>query len=1254
MRRAYLTASAVLAMADWAMGDAHLPPPCTPSDTNLCLKVDVYAGESGYYNIDGKTGVQPDITVQIGKTYVFNQYDHSNWYHAIGFAYKPDGAHGLTWGGAEEDEVEAKGELVYKIGGAPTTCKDVKTTGLDCYEPEFFHPRSEWVKKNYTAELTITQAMADKSHGGVIYYFCHIHSKMSGKIIIQNADGSPVTKADGSALDNPTEQTLYTPTTNDAFDTACGTSGASHYAPGGAKECSEHFLQGFESVKDKTFAKCLQAIDCQMNREMRIKGYDDHADEISTFMQQMIPHHNNAVNMAKLTLKHALTEVKEVEDLEDILWGIINVQNYQTHQFRAYLGAHSGFTAVTHDGVTFDKTLDTPLGHHCDDKLDTLTPIAVTDAAVSPTPVAGCTPSDTNLCVKVNSHAGESGYYEFDGKSGSSPDIVVQIGKTYVFDQRDPSNWFHPLGFAYYPDGAHGFTWGGAERDEVEKKGELLYKIDGAATTCEKAGDTGLDCYEPEFFFPRDQWLEKKYTVELTITQAMADSSHGGVIYYFCHIHSKMSGKIIIQNADGSAITPKNPVPHALYAPTNPSGADAMCGTHAVKDYATGGSKACAERFLCGTLDTDFEKCMQAIDCKMNKDMKSHTRPFDSNNAVEVFMEQMIPHHENAVNMAKILLKHVPADKITAAIDEDGFTHILNDIIAQQTYQIHQFRNYLGAKHVIAGYEPGSDVTQHNLLDLDQAAMEKALKKSPVDYAAAKAIYTLGGNSGAKAEMEVGALAAGAAKKAAVMQGGTAIGYMKDPAAAGDTKILVTYLSVCKEGGLKEGEGKDISGCFTVGGGAISIAGVDVGAPTAVTNKYRTLAGFSTAAEDKMTGQVFYEPYKAYYAMGDYAHQRVMAGLEGNGICSACDDAARVEIAKKTSAFMNVWMYVVREFEDAIRDCTMGCINCNDDPVHAWDEGVAFYTGSLQGVDGSGSGKLLYALANKRCPQFGTCIGKGGVAGGSAVNALLFEQFTLGRDALLGGRCTDAKPIKNRIVELMSVPLVQGTLRYAYIVGEQQGTSKAKAEGAAFSAAILPRVHVCDAAAAKTISDNMKIDAAEPKPNFAAVKAAFESVYACLGIKCGDVGGYILAAPQYHPGAEPCGKLSKGSCYNAGGDHKVQCNLAESECTSDYWYAPGSVSRYNGCCHCQASCSMEKDGCKYYEPVTPYLPYGASPEPASDPAPTTVPATSPGTTGTSANDSGDTTASASVHMQPTYAVSFGVLILSCIAALHHA
>jgi hypothetical protein len=248
-----------------------------------------------------------------------------------------------------------------------------------------------------------------------------------------------------------------------------------------------------------------------------------------------------------------------------------------------------------------------------------------------------------------------------------------------------------------------------------------------------------------------------------------------------------------------------------------------------------------------------------------------------------------------------------------------------------------------------------------------------------------------------------------------------------------------------------------------------------------------------------------------------------MAALDKTGICSACDDDARVQIAKKTSNYMNVWMYVIREFEDAIDDCKAGCIDCNDDPVHAWDEGVAFWTGSLEGTDGSGSGKMIYALADKRCKNFGTCTAAGG---GSQVNEELFKLFTKGKVALQQGKCDDAKPLKKTIVELMSVPLVQGSLRYAYKVAKLQGGSKEFAEGAAFSAAILPRVHNCDAAAAKTISDtmNMEIDKSAwvSADTYPAVKKAFESTYACLGITCAHVGGLILDGTDYYEDAGPC------------------------------------------------------------------------------------------------------------------------------------
>ena len=113
-----------------------------------------------------------------------------------------------------------------------------------------------------------------------------------------------------------------------------------------------------------------------------------------------------------------------------------------------------------------------------------------------------CLSSANNFCMSIDVFASETGYYRITGYDGSSPELTVRIGQTYTFDQTHVTNWYHPVGFAYQPDGAHGSSWGGAELPEVEGAGELQYKINGANPTCADAGDTGLACYEPEFFFP--------------------------------------------------------------------------------------------------------------------------------------------------------------------------------------------------------------------------------------------------------------------------------------------------------------------------------------------------------------------------------------------------------------------------------------------------------------------------------------------------------------------------------------------------------------------------------------------------------------------------------------------------------------------------------------------------------------------------------------------------------------------------------
>ena len=59
---------------------------------------------------------------------------------------------------------------------------------------------------------------------------------------------------------------------------------------------------------------------------------------------------------------------------------------------------------------------------------------------------------------------------------------------------------------------------------------------------------------------------------------------------------------------------------------------------------------------LCDVIDTNFEKCMAALNCKMNTEMSVSVTAADP---LTTFYQQMIPHHANAINMARVLLKTV-------------------------------------------------------------------------------------------------------------------------------------------------------------------------------------------------------------------------------------------------------------------------------------------------------------------------------------------------------------------------------------------------------------------------------------------------------------------------------------------------------------------------------------------------------------------------------------------------------------------
>ena len=225
------------------------------------------------------------------------------------------------------------------------------------------------------------------------------------------------------------------------------------------------------------------------------------------------------------------------------------------------------------------------------------------------------------------------------------------------------------------------------------------------------------------------------------------------------------------------------------------------------------------------------------------------------------------------------------------------------------------------------------------------------------------------------------------------------------------------------------------------------------------------------------------------------------------------------------TVILNVWMYVLASVEKASNMCSLG------DPEAAsrtWDQAFSFYTGSKADDTDSG-GYFLYNLAKKKCQEFGTCNRKGDMG---PVNIGIIENFVLGKNRLRDGNCEALKSSVERIRALMTVPLVQGTLKAAYQLDLNDYTmQRTQGEAAAFLTSIIPIINSCSRGSANIMYKDL-VPGAATGASYEVIRAAFERNYGCLGIKCEDVGGLMDARGEnYLPRAEPCG-LSYDKSYD--------------------------------------------------------------------------------------------------------------------------
>jgi len=353
-----------------------------------------------------------------------------------------------------------------------------------------------------------------------------------------------------------------------------------------------------------------------------------------------------------------------------------------------------------------------------------------------------------SFTVKVNFFEGEWGYFTFE-ECGDAPNptLGLELGVTYTFDQTEISNYMHPLGFSYFADGAHddqdelepGIAPPGSDSscDESASCAAPMYEVAGEyvgeySNNAKIANITtgnenfGLDDYEPLFFFPILEW---KGMGPYQVTLKLTDDDINSDIFYFCHIHQYMTGRIKVLK-DGEKINAMD-TPAIPYDYHQISDFDAGCGTYNLDGVFP--HEMCPEQFVCNIPDDNaelmaFGQCIESMNCAMVRGM---TNNVESGSEVALFLHQMIPHHQNAVNMAKALLKtgKVECDDIE---DEDNnhcvLEAILRDIINNQNFQIQQMQAILDGE----GYP-----------ETDQCVLEKTPLNGPTSGASTFALSSI-------------------------------------------------------------------------------------------------------------------------------------------------------------------------------------------------------------------------------------------------------------------------------------------------------------------------------------------------------------------------------------------------------------------------------------------------------------------------------------------------------------------------------
>mmetsp|Transcript_20577 Transcript_20577/g.46681 ORF Transcript_20577/g.46681 Transcript_20577/m.46681 type:complete len:232 (-) Transcript_20577:29-724(-) len=159
-----------------------------------------------------------------------------------------------------------------------------------------------------------------------------------------------------------------------------------------------------------------------------------------------------------------------------------------------------------------------------------------------------------------------------------------------------------------------------------------------------------------------------------------------------------MSGRFKFVDSSGNAINAED-FPEIQYEYDVPSDYDQSCGTVGLEDFQLPNPQ-CPDKFVCdqpGGKVGKYAECVDSMNCAMLVGMTTNVY---QNNAIALFNHQMIPHHQNAVNMCKSLFKSGEVECDDVEDEEDPscvITVLCHEIINVQNFQIQTMRGVLDA-----------------------------------------------------------------------------------------------------------------------------------------------------------------------------------------------------------------------------------------------------------------------------------------------------------------------------------------------------------------------------------------------------------------------------------------------------------------------------------------------------------------------------------------------------------------------------